>query len=53
MWKLLLNSTANAINYNSLSLWSTTKVFLTIHAAADPCNVLNYEQPPHQIENII
>ena len=53
MCKLLLDSAATAINYGSLSLWSITKVFLTIQGTVDSCNVLVYEPPPHQIQNII
>ena len=53
MYKLLLDSATTAINYDSLSLCSISKVFFTIHGTADSCNVICYERPPHQIENII
>ena len=53
MCKLLLDSAAAAINCDCLSLWSVTEVFFTSQGTADSCYVLNYERPPHQIENII
>ena len=53
MCRVFLDSAATAINYNSLSLWSITKLFFKILGTADSCNVLNYQRPPNQIENII
>ena len=53
MCKVLLDSAAAAINCDCLSLWSITIVFFTIEGTADFCNVLNYERPTCQIENII
>ena len=38
--------------YESLSL-EYYKSFFTIQVTADSCNVLNFEQLLHQIENII
>ena len=53
MRKLLFDSAAAAINYDSLKLRSIAKVFFTIWTTADSCNVLNFELPPHQFESII
>ena len=50
MSKLLLGfAAAAAINYVSLSLCSLSKYFFTIQATY----VLDYEQPPHQVEYIL
>ena len=51
---LCAGSPATAMIYNSLILWSITNVFFfTIQGTGDFCDVLNYKQPPHQIENLI
>ena len=53
MCKVLLDAAATAINCDCLSLWSITIVPFIIEGTADFCNVLNYERPAYQIENII
>ena len=51
---LCADSPATAMIYNSLILWSITNVFFfTSQGTGDFCDVLNYKQPPHQIENLI
>ena len=52
MCQLFIHSAATGINYDSLSLWIITS-FFTIQGTAGSCYVLNYKQPPHQVENII
>ena len=41
MGKLLLDFVAAAINDDSLSLWSITKISFAIQGTKDSCNVLN------------
>ena len=53
MCKLLVDSAAAAINYDSLKRRNIAKVFFTIEATADSHDVLNCERPPHQFESII
>ena len=50
MCKLFRQTAAISINDDSLSLRSITKVCLQF---TEPCNLLNFEQPPTQIETII
>ena len=52
--KLLLDFAATAINYVSLSLWSLSGLFHhSVQETACSWFVLDYEQPPKQIEYIL